>query len=106
MSTTKLAALLASSALLVPSGPVLAASHEGKAAKSDAGTTSEDELHVGMDTPDEHVVEPGDTLARLAQDYLGSSDLWRRIAEENGIEDPRTLRVGQRLRIPKRQVAE
>jgi nucleoid-associated protein YgaU len=49
----------------------------------------------------EHVVQKGDTLAELAERYLGAADEWRRIAEANDIDDPTKLAVGTRLSIPK-----
>ena len=48
----------------------------------------------------EHVVQKGDTLAEIAQEKLGSADKWREIARANDIDDPKQLRVGQRLQIP------
>jgi LysM repeat protein len=47
-----------------------------------------------------HTVARGETLGALAQRYLGDASKWRVIAEANGIDDPRSLRVGQRLVIP------
>jgi LysM repeat protein len=47
-----------------------------------------------------HVVEAGDTLARVAHRYYERPDQWRPIAEENGIDDPRRLNAGTFLRIP------
>ena len=49
---------------------------------------------------DEYVVKQGDTLAEIAAKELGSPDKWRVIARANGIEDPDTVYVGQKLRIP------
>jgi len=48
----------------------------------------------------EYVVEEGDTLAEIAEKELGSADEWKVIASANGIDDPKTLRVGQKLKIP------
>jgi nucleoid-associated protein YgaU len=47
-----------------------------------------------------YVVEEGDTLTKIASQFLGSESEWRRIAEANGIDDPAQLRAGQRLSIP------
>lgn len=49
-----------------------------------------------------YVIQKGDTLERIALDLLGDSSQWRRIAEENQIEDPRELQVGNQLVIPPR----
>jgi len=48
----------------------------------------------------EYVVQEGDTLAGIAEEKLGSSEKWELLAQANGIDDPRTLRVGQKLTIP------
>lgn len=45
-------------------------------------------------------VQRGDTLFAIAQRKYGDGNLWPRIADANGITDPRTLQVGARLRIP------
>ncbi|NOX61332.1 MAG: LysM peptidoglycan-binding domain-containing protein [Chloroflexi bacterium] len=44
-----------------------------------------------------HVVKPGETLYGIAKQYNVPLD---KLAEANGITDPTTLRVGQRLIIP------
>ncbi|MEO0357339.1 MAG: LysM peptidoglycan-binding domain-containing protein, partial [Pseudomonadota bacterium] len=56
--------------------------------------------------PDEiltnHVVRPGDTLAKLAIRYYGDKDLFDRIfnANRDVLSDPEQLRIGIALRIP------
>lgn len=47
-----------------------------------------------------HTVASGDTLWDLAQRYYGNGNQWRKIADANGIRDPRKLRVGTVLTIP------
>lgn len=47
-----------------------------------------------------HVVQDGDTIDWIAATELGDPTVWRIIADANGIEDPRRLRLGQRLIIP------
>lgn len=42
----------------------------------------------------------GDTLWALAVKYYGSGLQWRRIADANGVRDPRKLQIGTLLRIP------
>lgn len=47
-----------------------------------------------------HIVRPGDTLEDLASRYLGSSQLWKRLAELNrDILDPDEIEPGQRVRV-------
>jgi phage protein U len=47
-----------------------------------------------------HVLQPGETLDRLAARYYGDPFRWRPIAEANGIKDPFSLRPGRVLDIP------
>jgi len=47
-----------------------------------------------------YVVKSGDTLSKIAQALLGSYKRWPEIASLNGIRDPQTVRIGQRLKIP------
>lgn len=47
-----------------------------------------------------HVVQEGDTLWAIADAEYDDPYKWRTIAEENGIEDPRTLQPGTELTIP------
>lgn len=49
-----------------------------------------------------HVVQPGETLDRIAAKHYGTSNPWRDIAAANGIEDPLNLRPGTMLAIPQR----
>lgn len=49
------------------------------------------------DPPDEHVVQPGDTLNRIADQYGITAEA---LAEANGISDPDRIFVGQVLVIP------
>ncbi len=50
----------------------------------------------------DYVVQEGDTLETIAEQKLGTAEKWKLIAEANGIDDPRSLRVGQKLKIPAR----
>ncbi len=45
-------------------------------------------------------VREGETLRTLAARELGSEELWEELAVYNGIDDPRKLRIGQKLVIP------
>ncbi len=47
-----------------------------------------------------YVVRRGDTLWALAQKYYGNGSAYGRIAEANGIKDPKRISVGQTLVIP------
>lgn len=47
-----------------------------------------------------HTVTAGQTLWALAVRYYGSGDAWRRLADVNGIRDPRKLKVGAVLKVP------
>lgn len=47
-----------------------------------------------------YVVQKGDTLGKIARRFYGSAGAWGRIAEANGIKDPRRIKVGMKLNIP------
>jgi LysM repeat protein len=47
-----------------------------------------------------HVVSRGETLSGIASRYYQDARLWRPIAVANGLDDPRALPPGTRLRIP------
>jgi len=47
------------------------------------------------------VVKRGDTLSSIAADVYRDPTRWRVIAESNELDDPRSLEIGARLRIPK-----
>jgi hypothetical protein len=47
-----------------------------------------------------HELVAGDTLAGIAYAEYGSPNLWRAVAELNGIDDPMRLRPGDRLMLP------
>lgn len=50
-----------------------------------------------------YVIQPGDTLSKLAKKYYGDAMKYPRIFEANRevIEDPDKIFVGQKIRIPK-----
>ena len=48
-----------------------------------------------------HVVREGDSLASISYRAYGDATRWRVIAEENGIDDPFSLRRGTVLSIPR-----
>lgn len=47
-----------------------------------------------------HIVNDGDRLDLLANEYYGNPTKWRQIAEYNGVDNPRSLVPGQHLIIP------
>ena len=49
-----------------------------------------------------HVVQKGDTLSKIAQQYYGDASLYPKICEANRdvLKDPNLIRIGQKLRIP------
>ena len=53
-------------------------------------------------TYDVYTVRSGDSLAQIAVKFYGNAKLYTEIMKFNNITDPTLLRVGQRLRIPKR----
>ncbi len=55
---------------------------------------------------DIHVVVAGDTLHSVAHRAYGRPDLWREIAEANGIDDPMRLRPGTELLVPAQEEIE
>lgn len=69
------------------------------APRSVAPTTVSEEPPVAAQT---YVVQSGDSLSTISQKVYGTSKDWKRIADANGISDPRTIRVGQELVIPAR----
>jgi hypothetical protein len=46
------------------------------------------------------VVRAGDTLQRIAAEEYGDPRRWRPIAQASGLDNPLSLRIGQRLTIP------
>ncbi len=47
------------------------------------------------------LVQAGDTIDQIASEELGHPSAWRVIAEANKLDNPRRLRPGQRLLIPR-----
>ncbi|MCO5143646.1 MAG: LysM peptidoglycan-binding domain-containing protein [Oligoflexia bacterium] len=45
------------------------------------------------------VIRSGDTLPRLAKKYLGSRKKWKVLAEMNGLESTKDLRIGRKLLV-------
>jgi nucleoid-associated protein YgaU len=49
-----------------------------------------------------YVVQPGDSLSKIAKELLGDAARWSEIFELNKdqIKDPNLIQVGQELRLP------
>ena len=45
-------------------------------------------------------VQPGDSLEKISRKFYGTITEWKRIADANGITNPRSLKIGQELLIP------
>jgi len=66
-------------------------------------TLDEQLSQLNLKSPDRtrsHVVRGGETLTAVATTEWGRPEEWRRIADENEIEDPRRLRPGTFLDLP------
>lgn len=48
----------------------------------------------------EYVVQPGDTLSKISEKFLGDPFLFYALARYNEIGDPRLLEVGRTVRVP------
>ena len=53
-----------------------------------------------VDVAKTHTVKRGETLSSIATEHYGDPTLWRPIAEENRIDDARTIQPGKILAIP------
>lgn len=47
-----------------------------------------------------HLVQPGETLDRIAASHYDDPTNWRRLAAANGIKDPFAVRAGERVDVP------
>jgi len=66
-----------------------------------SGAPSESKLDLGKAAMDTHRVQPGDSLASLAQTYYGNAKYAGFLAESNpGISDPAKLALGGTIKIP------
>lgn len=65
-------------------------------AKSRKATPASDKGKVKRHTV---VVRKGDTLAKIAAREYGNANRWPEIAKLNGIRNPRSIRVGQKLKV-------
>ena len=63
--------------------------------------------HADDSEPYDYIVQPGDTLERIAAKWFGSAALWSRIYDANRsrVNDPNQIRAGLKLRIPSQDEA-
>lgn len=73
----------------------LAALAGGSEASASAGMKRTDERTAAKS----YTVKRGDTLWDIAHRFYGSGTQWRRIAEKNGVTNPRTLQIGKVLTL-------
>ena len=66
------------------------------------GDAAEEKLlnKQSSNVPKTRTVRRGDTLSSIAAEEHNDPSLWRTIAEANGIDNPRVLKVGQVVAIP------
>lgn len=87
------------------SGPTPAGSGAGAfTPASNAGTTSAAPSSTsGGNTGSSeqtYIVKKDDTFTSIAKQFYGSTNEWKRIAGANPLVDPRTMKIGTKLRIP------
>lgn len=80
-------------------------------AKSIPGPSTGTASETASEAPDSpsdrnYVVQPGDTLEGIAVELYGDAVYWDEIAQANPLVDPRKLRVGQEIRLPRREAIE
>jgi LysM repeat protein len=66
----------------------------------DADRESKEVSRQTADFTKVHVVVEGETITAIANRMYGSAEAWRPIAIANRLDAPRSLRAGQKLRIP------
>ena len=66
--------------------------------KSD-GSIEGEERQEKIPQPDIYIVKKGDTLWGIAKRFTGDGNNWSKIADENGVDDPRFLQIGKELII-------
>lgn len=86
----------------VPSEPVASADEDEDEAPfvDDAADYTNDEPEPAVEEAKTYVVSSGDTLGKISQKVYGTTAKWKKIAEHNGITNPKLLKVGMTLRIP------
>lgn len=53
-------------------------------------------------TAREHIIRPGESLSKIAQQYYGNAGQWQKIyqANKDRIKDPNLIHPGQKIVIP------
>jgi nucleoid-associated protein YgaU len=84
------------------SQPNLPASRQPVARRAEAPDTTRDEGREKITTTRFHIVQNGETLSGISQQYYGSAGRWRHILEANQetIKDPDKISPGTKLVIP------
>ena len=77
--------------------PELGTDTESDAGTEDEGAAGTTETGTESET---YIVERGDTLTTIAEDFYGDASLDDFLAEANNISDPAALSVGQEIIIP------
>jgi len=80
--------------------PAAAATAAASAPSSPATTDVLIQAATGGGSSKTYTVRKGDTLSAIAARQLGNANRWQDIANLNGVRDPRTLKVGQVLKLP------
>lgn len=62
--------------------------------------SDDDESTMSKHDEKTYVVASGDTLGKISSKVYGSASKWKKIAQHNGITNPKLLKVGMTLRIP------
>jgi nucleoid-associated protein YgaU len=81
-----------------PNGTQSGAAHPSPLAKSESSAAKKSAVTSGSSL--EYVVQKGDSLASIAQKSLGSSSRWTEIQSLNGGIQPKSLKVGTKLKLP------
>jgi hypothetical protein len=50
--------------------------------------------------PRYYKVKRGDNLEKIAAKFYGNANMWKKIANANHLRDPRSLKIGRKIRIP------
>jgi nucleoid-associated protein YgaU len=66
----------------------------------DAETQSKEANLQTTDFSKYHVVRLNDTLSTIAAQYYENAQAWRPIAAANDLSDPRSISIGQKIRVP------